>query len=168
MLEVRYPLGGLVKDYLLGVVGLAGVINILAALEAGSGLIWVFGAAAVFFLIVLFNAAQRHVTRVTLSEDGIAISPWNRRFIAWSDLKGLSLHFYQVRSVMGRNKGGWMSLKLRSAGGHISLDSELPHFQSVVTKAALAAKANGVLVDAYTAHNLQSLGVELDGIEVPQ
>lgn len=168
MIEVRYPLGGLVKDYLLGVVGIAIIANILATLEAGSGLFWLFSAAAVFFLVVLGNAALRHVTRVTLNEDGIAIGPWNRRFIAWSDLKGLSLHFYAVRSVIGRNKGGWMSLKLRSAGASLTLDSELPHFQSVVTKAALAAKANGVLVDSYTAHNLQSLGVPLDGIGVPE
>src|SRR5690606_1704454 len=115
------------------------------------------------FLIVLVNAAQRHVTRITLSEDGIATGPWNRRFIAWNDLKGLSLRFYTVRSVIGRNKGGWMSLKLRSDGTDITLASDLPHFQSVVTKASLAAQANAVLVDAYTAHSLQSLGVPLDG-----
>jgi hypothetical protein len=164
MIEVRYPLGSLVKDYLLGVLGLAAIINILAKLESGSGLFWFFGALAIFFLVVLLNAAQRHVMRVTLSEDGIATGPWNRRFIAWNDLKGLSLRFYAVRSVLGRNKGGWMSLKLRSDGANITLDSDLPHFQSVVTKAALAAKANDVLVDAYTAHNLQSLGVPLDGV----
>jgi hypothetical protein len=161
MIEVRYPLGSLVKDYLLGVIGLAVIINILATLEPGSGLFWFFAALAFFFLVVLLNAVQRHVMRVTLSEDGIGTGPWNRRFIAWNDLKGLSLRFYAVRSVLGRNKGGWMSLKLRSDGANIAVDSDLPHFQSVVTKAAMAAKANAVLVDAYTAHNLQSLGVEV-------
>ncbi|WP_374373846.1 hypothetical protein [Dongia sp.] len=168
MFEVRYPLGSLVKDYLLGILGLAAIVNIMATLESGSGLFWFFGALAIFFLVVILNAAQRHVTRVTLSEDGIATGPWNRRFIAWSDLKGLSLRFYTVRSWFGRNKGGWMSLKLRSDGASIAIDSDLPHFQSVVTKAALAAKANAVLVDAYTAHNLQSLGIPLDGEGVPQ
>ena len=167
MLEVRYPLGSLAKDYLIGILGLAVIVNILTSLEAGSGLFWFFLALTFFFLVVLAHAAQRHVMRVTLSEDGIAIGPINRRFIAWNDLRGLSLSFYPVRSWFGRNKGGWMALKLKSDRTTIAVDSDLPHFQSLVTKAALAARANGVLVDAYTAHNLQSLGLPLDGTEAP-
>lgn len=162
MVEVRYPLGTLVKDYMIGILGLAAMGNFIAAVEVGSILFWVFAAFTVFCLLVLLNAVNRHVTRVTLTEDGIAIGPWKRRFIAWNDLKGLSLSFYPVRSWFGRNKGGWMSLKIRSDGASITIDSDLPHFQSVVTKAALAARANQVLVDAYTAHNLNSLGVPLD------
>jgi hypothetical protein len=54
-----------------------------------------------------------------------------------------------------------MNLKLKSPTGSITVDSELPHFQSLVIKAAHVAKANGVLVDAYTAHNLHSLGIEV-------
>jgi hypothetical protein len=54
-----------------------------------------------------------------------------------------------------------MTLKLKSGSGSITVDSDLPHFQSLVTKAALVAKDNGVLVDAYTAHNLLSLGIEV-------
>ena len=161
MLEFRYPLSVLVKDYLLGVLGLAVSAQILSTTETGSGLFWFFVALTAFFLIVTANAANRHVTRITVSEDGIASGPWMRRFIAWNDLKGLSLRFYAVRSVLGRNKGGWMTLKLKSERGSITVDSDLPHFQSLVTKAALMAKENGVLVDAYTAHNLLSLGIEV-------
>lgn len=161
MLEFRYPLSALVKDYLLGVLGLAASVQILSTTETGTGIFWFFVALAVFFLIVTANAANRHVTRITVGEDGIRSGPWARRFIAWKDLKGLSLRFYAIRSVLGRNKGGWMTLKLKSAGGSISVDSDLPHFQSLVTKAAHAAKENGVLVDAYTAHNLLSLGIEV-------
>jgi hypothetical protein len=54
-----------------------------------------------------------------------------------------------------------MTLKLRGEGGSITVDSDLPHFQSLVTKAALVAKENGILVDAYTAPNLLSLGIEV-------
>jgi hypothetical protein len=161
MLEFRYPLSALVKDYLLGVLGLAASVQILATTETGSGIFWFFVALAVFFLIVTANAANRHVTRITVNEDGITTGPWQRRFIAWKDLKGLSLRFYAVRSVFGRNKGGWMTLKLKADGGTITVDSDLPHFQSLVTKAAHIAKENGVLVDAYTAHNLLSLGIEV-------
>lgn len=161
MLEFRYPVSALVKDYLLGVLGLAASVQILSTTESGSGIFWFFLALAVFFLIVTANAANRHVTRITVNEDGIGSGPWQRRFIAWKDLKGLSLRFYAVRSVFGRNKGGWMTLKLKAGGRSITVDSDLPHFQSLVTKAALCAKENGVLVDAYTAHNLLSLGVEV-------
>ncbi len=161
MLEFRYPLSVLVKDYLLGIVGLAVSVQILASSESGSGIFWFFVGLALFFLIVTANAANRHVTRITVGEDGIGSGPFQRRFIAWKDLKGLSLRFYAVRSVFGRNKGGWMTLKLRAAGGSITVDSDLPHFQSLVTKAALVAKENGILVDAYTAHNLLSLGIEV-------
>ena len=161
MLEFRYPLSVLVKDYLLGLLGLAVSVQILSTTESGSGIFWFFVALTAFFLIVTANAANRHVTRITVSEDGIASGPWMRRFIAWNDLKGLSLRFYAVRSVLGRNKGGWMTLKLKSGQASITVDSDLPHFQSLVTKAALMAKENGVLVDAYTAHNLLSLGIEV-------
>jgi hypothetical protein len=161
MLEFRYPLSALVKDYLLGVLGLAASIQILSSTDGESGIFWFFLALAAFFLIVTANAANRHVTRITVNEDGITSGPWQRHFIAWNDLKGLSLRFYSVRSVFGRSKGGWMTLKLKSGSGSITVDSDLPHFQSLVTKAALVAKDNGVLVDAYTAHNLLSLGIEV-------
>jgi hypothetical protein len=162
MLEFRYPLSALVKDYLLGVLGLAASVQILSTTETGTGIFWFFVALAAFFVIVTANAANRHVMRITVSEEGIRSGPWMGRFIAWKDLKGLSLRFYAVRSVLGRNKGGWMTLKLRSEGGNtISVDSDLPHFQSLVIKAAHMAKENGVLVDAYTAHNLLSLGIEV-------
>ncbi len=162
MLEFRYPLAAVVKDYLLGILGLAASVMILSTNESGTGLFWFFIGLAAFFVVVTVNAANRHVTRITVSEDGIRSGPWASRFIPWKDLKGLSLRFYAVRSVLGRNKGGWMTLKLKSdAGGSISVDSDLPHFQSLVTKAAHVAKENGVLVDAYTAHNLLSLGIEV-------
>ncbi|WP_374653377.1 hypothetical protein [Dongia sp.] len=162
MLEFRYPLSAVVKDYLLGILGLAAAVLVLSKTESGSGIFWFFIALAAFFAVVTANAANRHVTRITVSEEGIRSGPWAGRFIPWKDLKGLSLRFYAVRSVFGRNKGGWMTLKLKSEnGGSISVDSDLPHFQSLVTKAAHAAKENGVLVDAYTAHNLLSLGIEV-------
>ena len=161
MAEFRYPLSALVKDYLFGVIGLAISVQILATTDMGSGISWVFVALAAFFLVVTANAANRHVTRITVTEDGIGSGPWQRRFIAWKDLKGLSLSFYQLRSAFGRNKGGIVTLKLKSDGGSIAFDSDLPHFQSLVTKAAHIAKENGVLVDADTAHNLLSLGIEV-------
>ncbi len=162
MLEFRYPLSALVKDYLLGVLGLAASVQILSTTDTGTGIFWFFLGLAAFFVIVTGNAANRHATRITVGEDGIRSGPWMSRFIAWKDLKGLSLRFYAIRSVLGRNKGGWMTLKLKSGNGSsISVDSDLPHFQSLVTKAALIAKENGILVDAYTAHNLLSLGIEV-------
>lgn len=162
MHEFRYPFSILIKDYLLGVLGLAVSIQILSSSGDDTGIFWFFLGLATFFVIVTANAAHRHVTRIKLSEDGIYLGPWMRRFIPWSELKGLSLRFYAVRSVFGRNKGGWMTLKLRSQSGHcISVDSDLPHFQSLVSKAAHVAQENGLLVDAYTAHNLGSLGIEV-------
>jgi hypothetical protein len=162
MLEFRYPLSAVVKDYLLGILGLAATTMALSGTESGSGIFWFFVGLAAFFVVVTANAANRHVMRITVSEEGIRSGPWAGRFIAWKDLKGLSLRFYPVRSVLGRNKGGWMTLKMKAAGGGaISVDSDLPHFQSLVTKAAHVAKENGVLVDAFTAHNLLSLGIEV-------
>ena len=48
MIEVRYPLGSLVKDYLIGLLGLAAIVNILTSLEPGSGLFWFFLALGLF------------------------------------------------------------------------------------------------------------------------
>jgi hypothetical protein len=161
MVEFRYPISSLVRDYFLGILGLAASVNILVASEAGAGIYLFFAGLTAFFLIVTLNAANRHVTRVIVTDAGIASGPWPRRFIAWQDLTGLNLKFYATRSLFGRDKGGWLSLKLKSKETTITIDSQLQHFQAIVTRASHAARENGVLVDALTAHNLKSIGIEI-------
>ncbi len=75
MLEFRYPLSALVKDYLLGSGPRPLPSRFCRSTETGTGIFWFFVGLAAFFLIVTANAANRHVTRITVSEDGIASRP---------------------------------------------------------------------------------------------
>jgi hypothetical protein len=67
------------------------------------------------------------------------------------------------RTFVTRKKG-WMTLTLKgkgNPGGQASLkiESNLPGFTEIATRAAWAAKENKLMVDRVTADNLAALGV---------
>ena len=54
-----------------------------------------------------------------------------------------------------------MTMTLKSGKTSIELESNLPHFQAIVTRAAKAAQDNKVTVDRITLDNLNAIGVNL-------
>jgi hypothetical protein len=152
-----YPLPGLVRDYLVGGIGLLLALDLLIGAPPGERLFWLFAGLALLFLVILLHAGNRHLTRIRLTERELVIADWRRRLLAWDELTGLSLRYYGVRSIFGRSKGGWMVLRLRSPQGALSVDSDLTGFADIVTRATRAAAEKGLPLDDYTRHNLAAM-----------
>ncbi len=152
----RYPISTLWKDYLIGGLGLAAVLVLLAGGSPNSSLNWVFLGLAVFFLGVLLHAAWRQSQRLAIDDRGLRLTGWRRAEIAWRDLDGLTLRFYGTRSLMGKLKSGLLVLKLRAGRKRIALDSDLIGFAEILARAAASAKARQLPLDEYTQFNLDT------------
>lgn len=159
MVELRYPLGSLVWDYMRGILGLGIAVVILQSIELDSLIFWVILALAVLFTVWLFNTALRHVSRIRFDEEGLQSMPWPKKDIRWSGLEEMALRYYSTKR---KRKDGWMTLSLKSGKDKIDIESSLPHFADIVARAAYAAKKANLLVDQVTLDNIDALGVKVD------
>ena len=159
MTELRYPLSALLWDYARGVAGTVLCFVILVTNDWQNQLIWLFAGLTVLFAVYTMLTVAKNLTRFRVTEEGIECGGFRRKAIRWADLGDLSLRYYPT----SRNrKKGWMTLTLRSGApsvGKIQIDSHLPGFTEIVTRAAHAARANSLPVDRVTADNLTALGV---------
>jgi hypothetical protein len=159
MTELRYPLSALVWDYARGIAGTVICFVILVTNEWQNGLVWLFVGLTILFAIY---------TMMTLAKNLARFRAFRKRTIRWGELSELALRFYPT----SRNrKKGWMTLTLKAvasanagdrknAGGtKLEIDSTLPGFSEIASRAAHAAKENRLTVDRVTADNLAALGV---------
>jgi hypothetical protein len=153
----RYPRKSLLADYARAAVGV-GVIGVPLVLADLSGLV----GLPIITLWALFAAygvrtAIRHLTTVEVSEIGIRTLGPLGRAIPWEELGDIRLRYYATR----RDRvGGWMQLKVRGAGGRISLDSTLDGFDEVLARVAEAAHGRGLELNETTRENLQQVANE--------
>jgi hypothetical protein len=154
---LRYPVAALYPDYLRTALGLAVTLGplllldlagVVAALLAGLGLLFAwFGTRTVV----------RHLSRVELTGDAIALCGPAPRRLAWRDLERMKLAYYAPRRS---RDDGWLQLTLCSAGGRpIRLDSTLSGFDRVLSEASRVARAKALPLDAATHANLFALGL---------
>lgn len=160
MVELRYPLGSLVYDYLRGIVGLGISVVIIQSIGFDTPIFWVILGLAVLFLVWLGHTALRHIGRIRFDEEGLHCMPWPKKAIAWDGLEEMALRYYSTRR---KRKDGWMTLTLKSGKDKIDIESTLPHFADIVARAAYAAKQAHLPLDQITLENLQALGVKVDG-----
>lgn len=158
MFEVRYPLSALAGDYLRGLLGLGISSGITVTIDPHSPLFWLFVGSSLVLLVYTLRTFGNHLTKFKLTDAGIGRAPWPTRYIAWGQLDGIALRYYSVRR---KRKDGWMTMTLRARKTAIEIESSLPHFQAIVTRAANAAKENNVTVDRITLDNLNAIGVNL-------
>lgn len=180
--EHRYASGDLTRNYVRALIGLAICI---------APFFWVtpilfftvilVGMGAVFAALLLQTAA-RQLTYASLDENGITLGNWRSRRIAWSDLAGLDLAYYEGRgfrrssSVSNANimHGGTardlderddaggigsMELKLRGGGETIRIGSSISGFRAIASAACDAAERNRLNYSAATLSNLAALGL---------
>lgn len=152
-----YPLDTLIGDYGRAGAGLALVATPMATLDLGP-VVAAFGSA----LLVLFGffaarTAQRHVTRVEVSDEGIAASGPFGGAIPWERLEAVKLGYYATRRD---GKDGWMQLALRGAGRRITMDSRIEGFDGIVRQVAREAQARGIPIGSTTAANFAALGLD--------
>jgi len=168
MTELRYPFSALVWDYARGIAGTAIFIVILVTNEWHNELVWLFVGLTILFATYTMMTIAKNLARFRVSEEGIECGAFRKRAIRWGELSELVLRFYPT----SRNrKKGWMTLTLRAAppgssadrrkAGTIKLeiDSTLPGFSEIASRAAYAAKENKLTIDRVTADNLAALGV---------
>lgn len=161
MTELRYPFSALAWDYARGVAGAVICVVILVTNEWHSQLVWLFVGLTILFAIYTMTTIVKSVARFRVSEEGIECGGFRKQSIRWGDLSELALRYYPTSRS---RKKGWMTLTLkaqRAPGGQASLkiESNLPGFTEIATRAAWAAKENKLMVDRVTADNLAALGV---------
>ena len=164
MTELRYPFSALVWDYARGIAGLVLCFVILVTMEWQNQVVWLFVGLTVLFALYTMTTVAKHVARFRVSEEGIECGGFRRQAIRWGDLSELALRYYPTSRS---RKKGWMTLTLKAIAadgkrrGHTTMriDSTLPGFSDIATRAAWAAKENKLMVDQVTADNLAALGV---------
>ena len=167
MTELRYPLSALIWDYVRGVSGMIVCFVILVTNDWQNQLVWLFAGLTILFGVYTMLTVAKNLASIRVSEEGIECGAFRRQRIRWADLSELSLRYYPTSRS---RKKGWMSLTLKSEPaadapasspprGKIQIESTLPGFAEIVTRAAHAARENKLMVDRITADNLSAIGV---------
>ncbi len=159
MVELRYPIGSLVYDYLRGILGLGISLVIIQSIGLDTPIFWVILGLAALFLVWLANTALRHLSRIRFDEEGLISAPWPKKSIAWSGLEEMALRYYSTKR---KRKDGWMTLTLKAGKEKIDIESTLPHFADIVARAAYAAKQANLPLDQVTVDNMDAIGVKVD------
>jgi hypothetical protein len=164
MTELRYPLSALFWDYARGIAGIVICIVILVTNEWHNQLLWLFVGLTVLFAIYTMTTLAKNLAWFRVSEEGIECGGFRKQSIRWGDLSELALRYYPTSRS---RKKGWMTLTLKGKGGpgtaggrgSVKIDSQLPGFTEIATRAAWAARENQLMVDRVTADNLAAIGV---------
>ncbi len=161
MTELRYPFSALFWDYARGISGSILCFVIAVTTEWHNQLVWLFVGLTILFAIYTMTTIAKNVARFRVSEEGIECGGFRKQSIRWGDLSELGLRYYPTSRS---RKKGWMTLTLKAKatpGGaaSVKIESNLPGFTEIATRAAWAAKENKLMVDRVTADNLAALGV---------
>ena len=163
MIELRYPLSALVWDYARGIAGVVICVVILVTNEWHNQLLWLFVGLTILFAIYTMTTLAKNLAWFRVSEEGIECGGLRRQSLRWGELSELALRYYPTSRS---RKKGWMTLTLKANGSprrgretSMKIDSNLPGFSEIATRAAWAAKENKLMVDRVTADNLAALGV---------
>jgi hypothetical protein len=158
---LRYPITALYADYLRAAFGLALTAGPLLLLDLAEVVAALLGALALLFAWFGMRTVLRHLSRVELSGNAIALcGPVSRR-LAWDDLDRMKLAYYAPRRS---RDDGWMQLTLRGTDGcAIQLDSTLAGFDQVLGQASRAARSKALSLDAATHANLAARGLSAAG-----
>jgi HAMP domain-containing protein len=158
---VRYPISALYADYLRAAFGLALTAGPLLLLELATVVAALLAVLGVLFAWFAMRTVLRHLSRVELSGNAIALCGPIARRLAWDDLERLKLAYYAPRRS---RDDGWMQLTLQGSHGRpIQLDSTLAGFDQVLCRASRAASATALSMDAATHANLAALGLAAAG-----
>ncbi len=166
MMVYRYPLRALTGDYLRSAVGLAVGFAGSLSITDNPYVVVVFGIIAALFGYFGYRTVERHMTRVAVNDMEIRSTSLGRRTLAWRDLRQFKLRYFGTRR-QHRGSGGFMELKLKGEAASLTYDSNLEGFDYVAWRAAKALRENGCSMDAASAGNLLTLGLDADGESPP-
>jgi len=152
----RYPAGAISSDYARGLGGIALTAVPAWTLAPAGPVYWILAGCALLFLVYLARAVVRHLTRIELSETGIAARGPFGAVIRWDELRSITLNHYTTRSD---RSGGWMQLDLSTRQRTLCVDSRLGCFSELAGAAAREALRRGYRLDEGTRVNLRALGI---------
>lgn len=165
----RYPTRVLAGDYARAGAGMAVILAPLLFVTPGPGMITILGGLAMLFFLFGLHTWRRHLTRVEVTEEGITTQasarPAPRVSIPWHGLSGLKLGFY---STQRSREQGWLQLSLIAGDAKLRIDSTIEDFDTVVRRAADAARANGVALEPATISNLDAFGLTAGSDAAPE
>ncbi len=158
----RYPPSAILGDYLRAAIGLAVGIGVLATVSISTVILIVFGGLTVIFFLFGLRTLQRHLTQITLDQNGIFRSDLFSQTLRWQDLQHLRLRYFGTHRQHRSGGGGFMQLSLKGQGRRMKIESDLEGFEDITRLAAAAAKTNGVSLDPASAGNLLAMGIDPD------
>jgi hypothetical protein len=158
MTRHAYPGTALLCDYLRAAAGFVPTAIILATMRVNVAAATILAGVAALFLLFGIRTALRHGTQIELTDAAVRASGLLAASIAWSEIDGMKLAYYSTRRDRG---GGWLQLELRAGRSALRLDSRIDGFAALVERAARAAAARSLPLDAATAANLRALGVSV-------
>ena len=155
--ELAYPSRMLGWECAKGISGALACAAVIVFLHPTPWLGWPIGIVGVLFFMYFGQQFSRRYLRLQLDDTGLIHDlPGNRKAIRWSELSDLRLNFYP------QSKGttqGTLVLTIKGGASRIKVDSTLEHFPTVLTRAAQAARDNGIELHPTTVENLTSLGL---------
>ncbi len=148
-----YPLRALAADYARAAAGLP-LVAVVVFLPMHPLLTALVAALAAMFASFGLRTAFRQASPVVLTETGIHLTGPFGRAINWAELEGVRLRYYSMRRDRTR---GWLELILEGSGRTIRIESQIIGFETIVSRAAIAAAARGLALDEATTVNLAAL-----------
>lgn len=158
----RYPRRALAGDYLRSAGGVALGAFALMAAEPGIWILLIFGAVTAVFGFFGLKTVERQMLQVALTPEGIFTKSLWRREIPWADLREVKLRFFGTRRQVKSGSGGFMQLTLNGSRHRMAFESSIQGFSDIAWHAVRALRHNQRKVDAATAGNLLTLGVNAD------
>lgn len=158
MSQHQYPNATLYGDYARAAFGFGLTAGPLVLLDLATVMTVLFAALAVLFGWFGGRTALRHISRVELSPEAIAVRGPIERRIPWAELRRVKLAYYAP--ARGR-RSGWMQLTLRGRGRAIRLDSNLEGFDRILRSVQARVRAQDLPVDPTTATNFGELGFSI-------
>jgi hypothetical protein len=155
----RYPSQALMGDYARAAIGLAACGAIAAMVPFASFAFFLFFAGLLLFLAFALRTASRHRAIVELDAEGLTLTDWRPRRLAWNDITALRVKYFSTR---GDRSSGWMEMTVRSPSATLRIDSAIDEFAMIARAATDAARAKGVALDETTRVNLGHLGIVID------
>lgn len=152
-LSFTYPPKALMADYGSAAAGLPCAVLVLSvpmhwAVTTG------FGVLAAILLGFGVRTLLRQLSRIELSDTGIARTGPLPRRITWNELSRFRLRYFATRRD---RKRGWMELTLAGPHATLSIESQIDGFETIVERAARAAAPLGI--DQASVANLAALGI---------
>tara|TARA_Y100001970_G_scaffold294127_1_gene447226 strand:+ start:76770 stop:77276 length:507 start_codon:yes stop_codon:yes gene_type:complete len=150
-----YPIRYLLKDYILGFIGILLTIGPLClSLPTFNPFSIMLLFLGFLFGIFVFNTFMKHQLRVYWSDKYIVIKRYKNREISWKEIERLDLLYFPRKR--GRDDG-WMRLQIKFHSITLKFDSHLSNFDQLLIDSSTIAKQNGIMFNKITNKNLNKV-----------